>query len=51
MERLTTGAIVAGIFYLWVNALADNPREIEKFRKQMNSIVTQGFDAVKKAVS
>tara|TARA_Y100000593_G_scaffold81556_1_gene152619 strand:+ start:460 stop:615 length:156 start_codon:yes stop_codon:yes gene_type:complete len=51
MERLTTAAIVAGIFYLWVNALADNPREIQKFRNQMNSIVSDVYNAAKRAVS
>ena len=51
MERLTTWAIVAAIFYFWVNALADNPREIEKFRTQMNAIVGKAYDAAKRAVS
>lgn len=51
MEKMKFWAIAAVIFYFWINALANNPHKIERFRKQMNAIVDQGVSAAKKAVS
>jgi hypothetical protein len=46
MERLKVGAIGAIIFYFWLNGMADNPKEVEQVRQQMNSIVEKGWKAL-----
>ena len=51
MERMKLLTIWAVIMYFMINSLADNPQRIQKVRRQMNAIVDQGIQAVKRAVS
>jgi hypothetical protein len=46
MERAKTWAIAAVIFYFWLNAMANNPKEIEYVRQQMNSVVEKGWKTI-----
>ena len=50
MEKLKIGAIWVVIMYFWVNAMADNPKEIEYVRQQMNAVVVGGYEMIRKAV-
>jgi hypothetical protein len=50
MEKIKTWGIAAVIFYFFINALADNPREVAKFRSQMNSFVVTTYKKVKRAL-
>tara|TARA_R110001583_G_scaffold169516_2_gene322403 strand:- start:265 stop:417 length:153 start_codon:yes stop_codon:yes gene_type:complete len=49
MEKLKTGGIAALIFYFVINGIADNPKAIQKVRKQVNSFVAESIEVVKSA--
>ena len=49
MEKLKTWGIAAVIFYFVINGIADNPKAIQKARKQVNSFVAESIKVVKHA--
>ena len=49
MEKLKTWGIAAVIFYFVINGIADNPKAIQKARKQVNSFVAESIEMVKRA--
>ncbi len=51
MKKIGQWIITIAIFYFWINAMADNPREVEAFRRQMNSFVDKGIDAARRLIS
>jgi hypothetical protein len=50
MEKVKIGAIWVVIMYFWINAMADNPKEIEYVRQQMNAVAAEGYEMIRKAV-
>jgi hypothetical protein len=50
VEKLKIGAIWVVVMYFWINAMADNPKEIEYVRQQMNAVVEEGHKMIRKAV-
>jgi len=49
MEKLKTWGITAVIFYFVINGIADNPKAIQKARKQVNSFVAASIEEMKRA--
>ena len=49
MEKLKTWGIAAVIFYFVINGIANNPKAIQKARKQVNSFVAESIRVVKHA--
>ena len=47
-NKILLGAIWAVLFYILVNGLADNPKEVQRFRQQMNSFVDNVTERVKR---
>ena len=48
MEKVKVWAIFAVLFYITVNGIANHPKEIRKFRREMNSLVGTVIERVKR---
>ena len=48
MEKLKGWALFAVVFYFTVNGIANHPKEIRKFRREMNSVVNTVIERVKR---
>jgi|TARA_Y100000310_G_scaffold273623_1_gene289163 hypothetical protein len=48
MEKFKGWALFAVVFYFTVNGIANHPKEIRKFRREMNSVVNTVIERVKR---
>jgi hypothetical protein len=48
MENFKGWALFAVVFYFTVNGIANHPKEIRKFRREMNSVVNTVIERVKR---
>ena len=48
MENFKGWALFAVVFYFTINGIANHPKEIRKFRREMNSVVNTVIERVKR---
>ena len=51
MKKAAQWLFTLVVFYFWINAMADNPQEVEDFRRQMNSLVDDARAAARELLS